>query len=63
MIRPNPNIGQVLAFTPFLIHGCAINWNDNITRFSLELRLFDKSKSYATSSANPIPECPKLLPQ
>lgn len=42
MIRPNPELGQVLVFTPFLIHGCAVNWNEDTTRFSLELRLFNK---------------------
>jgi len=45
MIRPNPNYGQALIFTPFLIHGCATNFNEDITRFSLELRLFHQSSS------------------
>ncbi|WP_456440380.1 phytanoyl-CoA dioxygenase family protein [Psychroserpens sp.] len=39
MIRPNPNEGEALIFTPFLIHGAAVNKNENITRVSLELRL------------------------
>lgn len=38
MIRPNPMQGEALIFTPFLIHGAAINTNKNITRVSLELR-------------------------
>lgn len=46
MIRPDPQIGEALVFTPFLIHGCAVNWNKDITRFSLELRLFNKIKSF-----------------
>lgn len=38
MIRPNPKYGEALLFTPFLIHGAAVNNNKNITRVSLELR-------------------------
>ena len=41
MIRPNPKEKDVLIFTPFLIHGAAVNQNTNTTRVSLELR-FDK---------------------
>jgi hypothetical protein len=37
MIRPNPKQGEALIFTPFLIHGAAVN-NSDITRVSLELR-------------------------
>ena len=44
MIRPNPKDGEALLFTPFLIHGSAINQNEDITRISLELR-FPKLKS------------------
>jgi len=43
MIRPNPNEGEALIFTPFLIHGAAVNQNEDITRISLELR-FPKVK-------------------
>jgi hypothetical protein len=39
MTRPNPSYEQALIFTPFLLHGCAVNMNDDITRFSFELRL------------------------
>ena len=39
MIRPNPKYGEALIFTPFLIHGSAINLEKNKTRASLELRL------------------------
>ncbi len=38
MIRPNPDEGEALLFTPFLIHGSAINQNKDKTRISLELR-------------------------
>lgn len=37
MVRPNPKQGEALVFTPFLIHGAAIN-NSDTTRVSLELR-------------------------
>lgn len=37
-IRPNPNYGQALVFSPYLIHGSAINLNKDITRMALELR-------------------------
>ena len=38
MIRPNPSINELLLFSPYLIHGCSDNDNDNITRMSLEIR-------------------------
>ena len=38
MLRPNPRQGEALIFTPYLIHGAAVNQNKNITRMSLELR-------------------------
>lgn len=38
MIRPNPKIGQLMLFSPYLIHGCANNDNLNITRISIEVR-------------------------
>lgn len=44
MIRPNPQPGEALVFTPYLIHGSALNLNSNQTRFSLELRLSDQRK-------------------
>ncbi len=42
LIRPNPAYRQALLFTPFLIHGAAINQNENKTRLSLELRFCKK---------------------
>ena len=41
MTRPNPKEGEALIFTPYLIHGAAVNQNKDITRVALELR-FDK---------------------
>jgi hypothetical protein len=38
MIRPNPNVEQVISFSPYLIHGCATNLNQDTTRISLEMR-------------------------
>jgi len=38
MLRPNPKYGEALIFSPYLIHGAAINNNKNETRVSLELR-------------------------
>lgn len=38
MIRPNPAEGEALLFSPFLIHGSAINQSKDITRIALELR-------------------------
>ena len=38
MIRPNPSICQLMLFSPYLIHGCAENNNENMTRISLEVR-------------------------
>jgi hypothetical protein len=38
MIRPNPQPGQALVFTPFIVHGAAVNRSEK-TRMSFELRL------------------------
>lgn len=37
MVRPNPKEGEALLFSPFLIHGAAVNRSDQ-TRVSIELR-------------------------
>jgi hypothetical protein len=42
IIRPNPNENEVLVFSPYLIHGGAVNHNTDITRISLEIRLRKK---------------------
>ena len=41
-IRPNPGENQVLVFSPYLIHGGAVNLNKDSTRISIELRLWKK---------------------
>ncbi len=43
MERPNPKAGEALLFTPYLIHGAAVNQTQDTTRVSLELR-FPKVK-------------------
>jgi len=37
MVRPNPKQGEALLFSPFLIHGAAVNRSEQ-TRVSIELR-------------------------
>ena len=44
MKRPNPKEGEAILFSPYLIHGAAVNKNKDITRVSLELR-FPKEKN------------------
>jgi hypothetical protein len=41
--RPSPGKNEVLIFSPYLIHGGAINLNEDITRISIELRLWKKT--------------------
>jgi hypothetical protein len=41
--RPDPKENEVLVFSPYLIHGGAINLNTNITRVSIELRLWRRA--------------------
>jgi hypothetical protein len=41
--RPNPRLNEVLIFSPYLIHGGAVNLNADKTRISIELRLWKKS--------------------
>lgn len=38
MVRPNPGAGEILIFSPYLIHGCSDNTNEDTTRMSLEIR-------------------------
>lgn len=40
MHTPNPEPGQAMIFTPYLIHGGGRNLNDDITRVSLEMRFW-----------------------
>lgn len=41
MITPNPRQGEVMIFTPHLIHGGGANHNNDTTRVSLEMRFFE----------------------
>lgn len=40
--RPNPGSNEVLVFSPYLVHGGAVNLNKNETRISIEIRLWKK---------------------
>ena len=40
VVRPDPRAGEVLVFSPYLIHGGAANHNPDRTRISIELRLW-----------------------
>jgi hypothetical protein len=42
LLTPNPELNQVMVFTPYLIHGGGFNFNDDITRVSLEMRFWRK---------------------
>ena len=46
MVRPNPAANEVLAFTPFLIHGAAFNQDHSTTRMALEFRLEIEGQRY-----------------
>ncbi len=45
MVRPNPSTNEIMIFSPYLIHGCSDNSNDNVTRMSLEIRFIKKDKN------------------
>lgn len=40
MITPNPKLGELMVFTPYIIHGGGRNFNDDLTRISLEMRFW-----------------------
>jgi Phytanoyl-CoA dioxygenase (PhyH) len=42
VMRPDPGTNQVLIFSPYLIHGGAVNLNTDKTRVSIEMRLWKK---------------------
>jgi hypothetical protein len=42
LVRPDPKPNEVLIFSPYLVHGGAVNLNTDITRISIELRLWKK---------------------
>lgn len=41
-VRPNPQENEVLIFSPYLVHGGAINLNSDTTRISIEIRLWER---------------------
>lgn len=41
--RPDPRFNQFLIFSPYLIHGGAVNLNNDTTRISIEMRLWKKT--------------------
>jgi hypothetical protein len=42
MITPNPELGKLMIFTPYAIHGGGKNLNKDLTRISLEMRFWPK---------------------
>jgi hypothetical protein len=42
VVRPDPKENEVLIFSPYLIHGGAVNLNSDRTRISIEIRLWKK---------------------
>ncbi len=49
LLRPNPAAGQAMIFSPYLVHGGGINFNRDMTRVSLELRLWRRSRASASA--------------
>ncbi|RAV99095.1 phytanoyl-CoA dioxygenase family protein [Pseudochryseolinea flava] len=41
VVRPDPQLNEVLIFSPYLIHGGAVNLQADRTRISLEIRLWE----------------------
>jgi hypothetical protein len=42
MVRPNPGLNQVMVFSPYAIHGGGRNFNQDVTRVSVEMRFWPK---------------------
>lgn len=42
VVRPSPGVNEVLVFSPYLIHGGAINSSPDQTRVSIEIRLWKR---------------------
>lgn len=42
LVRPDPKENEVMIFSPYLIHGGAVNLNADTTRISIEMRLWKK---------------------
>lgn len=45
MVRPNPGIEQVMIFSPYLVHGCSDNDNNDVTRVSIEIRFIKNDEN------------------
>ena len=43
--RPNPNAGEMLIFSPYLVHGAGYNFNTDETRVSLEARFWRRTRN------------------
>ncbi len=52
MTRPNPDNNQILIFSPYLVHGGAHNENNDITRFSLEVRFIKDNNNSVEQEKN-----------
>ena len=55
MTRPNPAANEVMVFSPYLIHGGAANLNEDMTRVSLEMRLWRRTPSGCKPAPVPTP--------
>jgi ectoine hydroxylase-related dioxygenase (phytanoyl-CoA dioxygenase family) len=42
VIRPHPKANEILVFSPYLLHGGAVNLNQDTTRISVEMRFWRK---------------------
>ena len=42
IVRPNPRRNEMIIFSPYLVHGGAVNFNIATTRVSIEIRLWRK---------------------
>jgi len=42
VLRPDPKLNEVLVFSPYLIHGGSVNLNKDVTRISIEMRLWKR---------------------
>lgn len=52
MIRPNPTDSQLMLFSPYLIHGCSNNDNQDTTRISLEVRFIRNDENGLKQEVN-----------
>jgi ectoine hydroxylase-related dioxygenase (phytanoyl-CoA dioxygenase family) len=45
MTRPNPKEDEFILFSPYLIHGCSSNDNEDTTRMSVEIRFIEDNEN------------------